>query len=699
MRQPRLVLCNGAQPPGQGFERQRILELDALAPQSDVHLRLENVTDAFARQLPPRFVDLLELATYVFVADCDVSRELKWTQGDSTEQWARDFHFVVPVREPEFWQRDDVSQTLVQALQFLSSDRFSFDFCSLRQHRDSRNYLEIGDEDIAPFKKAERVILFSGGLDSLAGAVEAGRRGEPLVLVSHVPVSRLKTRQAKLASRIREELNARVFHVPVWVNKTGHDREPTQRTRTFLFASLGAAVAQALGIRGIRFYENGVVSLNLPVASEALSSRASRTTHPLALHYLQDLLRQVTETEDFAIDNPFVFSTKHEVVLALLRGDATGLIRDSCSCSRIRFHARSQTHCGMCGQCIDRRIAILRAGLAECDSETDYATCVFTGERPLDPEHPYDHNIAVNYLRFCRDLQHLSEDGILVRHSKELSRAARVFPDPHEATLRFIRMLKRHADSVLQVLEEQLRLHCHRLLDHTLPETSLLGMATRRELQPATPTTSAGMAATLAERNIFRKEGEFWNITFRGKCVKMRHALGFQYIHTLLSRPDKDVSSLELQFAAAGRANPDNAVDAYAALADLHDSGRQWDDSLSPQEVMDEAYLRDCQKSIRRAKTELEKARRRGNKQEESRLQKEVALLERTLSQGIGKAGRRRRFADRAEKARQGVRKAIGRALKNLSKEHPALHDHLSKHLRFGRSCCYVSEVTVTWEL
>ena len=55
------------------------------------------------------------------------------------------------------------------------------------------------------------------------------------------------------------------LHVPVWVHQRGTSgHEYTQRTRTFLYASLAVAVARVFGLKRLRFYENGVVGLNLP---------------------------------------------------------------------------------------------------------------------------------------------------------------------------------------------------------------------------------------------------------------------------------------------------------------------------------------------------------------------------------------------------------------------------------------------------
>ena len=113
--------------------------------------------------------------------------------------------------------------------------------------------------------------MFSGGLDSLAGAVETARKGERLVLVSHRPVTTLDSRQKRLFSELKTEFPDQLIHIPVWVNKSGGlNRESTQRTRSFLFAALGTVVAESINAGGVRFFENGIVSLNFPVADEVV---------------------------------------------------------------------------------------------------------------------------------------------------------------------------------------------------------------------------------------------------------------------------------------------------------------------------------------------------------------------------------------------------------------------------------------------
>ena len=58
--------------------------------------------------LPSRILDLLEIAAYVFCADRLASRGRK----DNVEyhSWPRLFHFVIKVRDFDFWDTHDVKE-------------------------------------------------------------------------------------------------------------------------------------------------------------------------------------------------------------------------------------------------------------------------------------------------------------------------------------------------------------------------------------------------------------------------------------------------------------------------------------------------------------------------------------------------------------------------------------------------------------
>jgi hypothetical protein len=478
--EPRLFLCSGAKvgsndPVAVG---RRPIKVDSIGNKANVNIRFENVAKVFGRDLPTRLVDFLEIAAYVFSADCATRRGKQWTDNASTEPWGRDSAFVIPVRDHSFWASEQITSVIVDLLTFLSNDEYSFSFVPLERDRPyQQQYLEMGDFDDWPFNAPERVLMFSGGLDSLAGAVETAKRGQKSILVSHRPVTTISARQSRLFGELQKAFPGQFIHVPVWINKAEPlGREPTQRTRSFLFAALGCVVGHSINAGGVRFFENGVVSLNLPVADEVLRSRASRTTHPVTIELLRTLCTAVTG-RDFVVDNPYFYKTKAEVVRVISDSEVPHLTAQTCSCAHSMFKSKSQLHCGRCSQCIDRRFAVAACGLQAHDPETDYEVDVFIGPRKAGPES----NMAVDYVRHALELCQGSEQELAIRFNTEISRAVRYEARCSEAAAKIIAMHKLHGEMVQRVLREKIAERTAELLEGALNQSSLLARVIRQE--------------------------------------------------------------------------------------------------------------------------------------------------------------------------------------------------------------------------
>lgn len=118
--------------------------------------------------MPDRALDLLEIAALVCGADAAVSRGGANDQ-KMGENWHRRFIVDMPVRDREFWD-EDVTKTLEEALMFLSGDRFVFRFVDKNEPDAERNrFFRYGDVSAW---QATRILMFSGGLDSFAGALD-----------------------------------------------------------------------------------------------------------------------------------------------------------------------------------------------------------------------------------------------------------------------------------------------------------------------------------------------------------------------------------------------------------------------------------------------------------------------------------------------------------------------------------------------
>jgi len=375
----RAILCGGAPSPPR-LKPEKVLRLRLGDGDTDVKLKIADITRRLASEVPDVLTDLVEIASYIYCADQALTRG-----GDGVvvvgRNWRRRFSFHIPVRVPDVWSSGPVLSALRDTLTFLSDDdEYEFHFSKHNEPVPMQKYLELapGTNSIS---EIDEVLLFSGGIDSLGGAViEAVREKRRTALVSHRANPKISSKQKLVFQDLRAMCPENPpFHIPVWVQKgEALDREYAQRTRSFLYASLAAVVARAFGLRRIRFYENGVVSLNLPISEQVVGGRATRTTHPQVLNGYAALFRLLTDGA-FDVENPFLWLTKGEVVDLIGDAGCSPLIKHTVSCTHTRDMTRIFTHCGRCSQCISRRFATLASKYADSDPAEMYKVAYLLG--------------------------------------------------------------------------------------------------------------------------------------------------------------------------------------------------------------------------------------------------------------------------------------------------------------------------------
>lgn len=443
-------------------------------------LATDRIETAALKPLDPVLLDLLEIAATVFAADSSERRGAPTRPGMGMG-WRRQFDFSVPVRQPGFWTRPEVTEALTDAVGFLTEDDVSFLFSSRQQAAPREPYFDF-DPAGAAFE-ADEVILFSGGLDSFAGALEAlSTSDSKVILVTHRSAPKAITRQVRLGKFLAERFEGRVLHLNVRATRSGKEgRETTQRSRSLLFAALGQAVAQQFGARRVSFYENGIMSHNLPISRQIVGSMATRSTHPLALSKLDRLMRMIGDAP-VPIVNRFRWLTKTEVLGRIAEAGAATQIPLAVSCTSIREQDSLRTHCGACTQCLDRRFAVLAAGLKEFDRDEIYKTDVLFGAR----ESEQSRTIATEWLRHALQLGQLDQQAFMEIFGHEIARVLRGHPDlsAGEAVDRALDMHRRHAASVSEVMERALHDHAGDLVNHRLPTNSLLVMHLGADVDP-----------------------------------------------------------------------------------------------------------------------------------------------------------------------------------------------------------------------
>ena len=465
-----LVLCGGEEEPQVASGQSLRLDLHGRSP--NVRLQISDISRRLLANVPDVLADLLEIASYVYAADSAISRGGK-TDTQMGRRWRRKFRFEIPVRLPSLWSSDPVLSALVETLGFLSDDSYEFEFRAIIDAPAMAEYFEFKDKEETAFTPDE-VVLFSGGLDSLSGTVEElVGYGKKVALVSHRSASKIAGAQKVLVDKLRSRFGAnRVLHVPVWANLDGSlGREPTHRTRSFLFAALGVVTARMFDRDSIRFFENGVVSLNLPPVAQVVGARATRTTHPQTLAGFQSLFSAVLG-RDFGVDNPFAWMTKTEVIERIAANDCSDLIRDARSCTRVHDMTRLHPHCGQCSQCIDRRFAVLAASQNHEDPAEAYKVDLFTDKRPAGP----DREIALGYVRSASMVNRMEDTAFFARYG-EASRVVDYFGESADAVAeRILELHRRHAAGVCRVFDEGISAHASALRQGRLAADCLLSL-------------------------------------------------------------------------------------------------------------------------------------------------------------------------------------------------------------------------------
>lgn len=293
--------------------------------------------------------DFLSLALAAVAADTAGHRR------SSPDGWTRQFDLTVAVADAASW---NAQSTLIDSLlAFLTTDIWKVGF------------VDGGSLPARPgqpfYPPEDCVSLLSGGLDSFVGNVDLVAGGRSPLAVSHTVRG-----DAKKQSAFAREIGSGLRHLQMNHNvRVPLPEAPaSQRSRSLIFIAYGVLAATSLASyhRGARvtlyLSENGFISINPPLTPMRLGSLSTRTTHPVFLKRVQQLLDAAGL--NVRLENPYQLSTKGE----MLRGCrdqtliATHATRTT-SCGRYLQHGYE--HCGRCVPCLVRRAAFLAAGTVD----------------------------------------------------------------------------------------------------------------------------------------------------------------------------------------------------------------------------------------------------------------------------------------------------------------------------------------------
>ena len=302
-------------------------------------------------------MDLLTLASSVFACD------LAFKRGER-ENITRRINLSVPVVNLSTFNY--VQPQIHYALYRLSHDAWQINFTQRSGTPEAHTEWHSND--------GGKVLLFSGGLDSFAAALQLGTAGERVHLVSHVTANQVvSSAQEFIFDHLSKKFMNQFSRIAVRISgfsrpnigfpfPSDNKREDTQRTRSFLFLTLAGIYARRLGIRDIvMIAENGQLAIHLPLTAARISAFSTHTAHPEFIHSMSEILSQILGYQ-LTIVNPFLYNTKAEVVKDAIKQDFD-IVPYTVSCWKASRVYGPMNHCGSCIPCLIRRIAIEANGV------------------------------------------------------------------------------------------------------------------------------------------------------------------------------------------------------------------------------------------------------------------------------------------------------------------------------------------------
>jgi tetratricopeptide (TPR) repeat protein len=241
--------------------------------------------------------------------------------------------------------------------------------------------------------------------------------------------------------------------------------------------------------------------------------------------------------------------------------------------------------------------------------------------------------------------------------------------------------------------------HAAAALDESLALSEELGLPGIAERARSLGAGRAGRSAaehgepapTGSAPALFRREGRYWTVRFRGEIGRFPDRKGMRYLAELLSAPGRELHALEL-LRVAGPA-PDAAM-RTATEGDLLST-----DSGLGEAILDARAKAAFRQRLRDLEEDLEEAKTRNDLGRIGTIDAEIDALTQELASATGLGGRDRRMPSSAERARVSVTKAIRGAVRAIAADCPELGLHLEAAVRTGRLCSYAppGEIAPDW--
>ncbi|WP_276358052.1 Qat anti-phage system QueC-like protein QatC [Cohnella caldifontis] len=323
-------------------------------------------------------LDFLFIASVFYATDKFVGRKA------TDDRWTRDIKIKIPVYELTKWQM--TKEDLEKCMSFLTGDVWDIEFYLNTSPLHKPTERRRPPRRVLPHVQADMVCLFSGGLDSLVGAIDwlESNPEKNILLVGHYDgqVSGPKTDQSNLIGLLKPQYTNRIDSLQIRAGQNPSGKETTFRSRSILFLAIGIYAAASIGEEiPLMIPENGTIALNIPLTPSRRGTCSTRTAHPNYLRMLDNILQSVGISNP--IINPLGMKTKGEAISQCKNQQILrNAIPDSVSCGKSGHKSswlrRDAKGCGRCVPCIFRRASlhVINAdtesyGIDICSNEID----------------------------------------------------------------------------------------------------------------------------------------------------------------------------------------------------------------------------------------------------------------------------------------------------------------------------------------
>jgi hypothetical protein len=178
----------------------------------------------------------------------------------------------------------------------------------------------------------------------------------------------------------------------------------------------------------------------------------------------------------------------------------------------------------------------------------------------------------------------------------------------------------------------------------------------------------------------FRREGEYWTISYEGRVIRIKHAKGLAYIAQFLAHPGREFHVTDLVAFGDG-------VSSVANTKTIDELSRSSLGDVGP--ALDATSKSSYRQRLRDLRAELDEAISIGDTGRAERAQDEIEFLSKELARAVGIGGRDRKINSETERARLRVTNVVRSAVRKIAQEHPALGRYLALSLHTGCLCSF----------